>query len=211
MVSFKIAAVAAALVSFAGAASAATETFDFTGGSNHYSFEESFGGSAGSSVAVTAYSNPGGAARVGHFSSGLGVCNSGEVYYSRGRARCSSPNHTLDGSGYDEFMRFSFSGLGDFTVTQIAFSDYGSPDRFNFSSSETSASNLSFYNRYDTWSGSLAADSFFTISATRNGMAAKIRSITIEYGVSEVPLPAAGFLLLGGLGGLAALKRRRKA
>ncbi len=29
--------------------------------------------------------------------------------------------------------------------------------------------------------------------------------------VSPIPLPAAGFLLLGGLGGLAAMKRRKKA
>lgn len=32
-----------------------------------------------------------------------------------------------------------------------------------------------------------------------------------DIAVSEVPIPAAGFLLLGGLGGLAALKRRKKA
>ena len=28
--------------------------------------------------------------------------------------------------------------------------------------------------------------------------------------INEVPVPAAGFLLLGGLGGLAAMKRRKK-
>jgi hypothetical protein len=33
----------------------------------------------------------------------------------------------------------------------------------------------------------------------------------VEFGAAAVPVPAAGFLLLGALGGLAALRRRRKA
>jgi hypothetical protein len=40
----------------------------------------------------------------------------------------------------------------------------------------------------------------------------KITGITVEWDMPEViPLPAAGWLLLGGIGGLAALRRRRKA
>lgn len=50
----------------------------------------------------------------------------------------------------------------------------------------------------------------FAASGTENTYGGLIDNVAIDY-VAPVPVPAAGLLLLGGLGGLAALKRRRKA
>lgn len=54
--------------------------------------------------------------------------------------------------------------------------------------------------------GMLVGDAF-TVSAIGLNDSFRISSLTI----SEVPVPAAGVLLIGALGGLGALKRRRKA
>jgi hypothetical protein len=50
----------------------------------------------------------------------------------------------------------------------------------------------------------------FAAKGYENTYGGLIDNVAIDY-VAPVPVPAAGLLLLGGLGGLAALKRRRKA
>jgi hypothetical protein len=50
----------------------------------------------------------------------------------------------------------------------------------------------------------------FSAKGDENTYGGLIDNVAIDY-VAPVPVPAAGLLLLGGLGGLAALKRRRKA
>ncbi|WP_135503328.1 VPLPA-CTERM sorting domain-containing protein [Roseovarius aestuariivivens] len=62
-------------------------------------------------------------------------------------------------------------------------------------------------------SGSLAGfgtHSIFSIGASGSGDRFKLKSITVNYEPSVVPIPAAGWLMLGALGGFAALRRRKK-
>ena len=61
---------------------------------------------------------------------------------------------------------------------------------------------------YDT---SLDAGSVFAIGAFWESSGFLISSITVSYNsdMSAVPLPASGLLLLGGLGGLTFIRRRK--
>jgi hypothetical protein len=52
-------------------------------------------------------------------------------------------------------------------------------------------------------------DNLFGVKAGING-SWKLMAVTVDYSVPEIPLPAAGWLLIGGLGGLAALRKSRK-
>jgi hypothetical protein len=58
----------------------------------------------------------------------------------------------------------------------------------------------------DTYAAGFSSLFYFTSAGGRPG-----DEIYLEVLTADVPLPAAGWLLLGGLGGLAAMKRRKKA
>lgn len=72
----------------------------------------------------------------------------------------------------------------------------------------TAPANFSF--NYDAGAGGIAdfEIAWFEGSTTQAALGVKLNGDTLT---AAVPLPAAGFLLIGALGGLAAVKRRRKA
>ncbi len=202
----RIATTLAAMV-LAGASFAATEKFDFTGYySGEYYSSKSFDGDNGGSVTVTAgtytdYISDGvgtaGDAKVGQWTgAGLGVKSPDPWYYGW-------EEHYVDGKN-PEFLKFDF-GM-DVVLESISFWNYGN-GKFDWLGGN-GASDIDVSLWADV-SGTEVGSTLFLGAYKKMGF--KVKSITVSYDTPEVPLPAAGFLLLGGLGGLAALKRRKKA
>lgn len=200
----KIAATVVATV-FATASFAATETFSFVGShAGTYYKSKSFSGDNGGSVNVTAGTykwnisdgvDTAGKAWVGQWTGyGLGVWS---------KDKYSKEEHYVDGKN-PEFLKFSFDK--DVTIEKISFKNYGNGKFDWYSSNGSGDIDVSL------WADVSGTDvgSMFFLGAYKH-MGYKVQSITVSYDMSEIPLPAAGFLLLGGLGGLAALKRRKKA
>lgn len=199
---------AVAVLASVSAVSAATETYNFLGhmpGTYYNSVD--FTSDMGNTVTVTAgtYSSKitdgtPGTAWVGQWTGfGLGVCNSG------GSKGCYE-QHYVDGYGSNEFLKFSFGH--DVTIQSIKFMDFG--DNF-FDLTLGNGTNLFDlkYNAAGLYQTAIdAMGSMFAIGAYYKTSGFKLQSITVSYDTSEVPLPAAGWLLIAGLGGLAALKRR---
>lgn len=155
---------------------------------------------------------------------GIGVCSGVASPLSTGG--CAFDEHTVDSSGQFEMAQFSFGQ--DVTLTSVTFSLFGSDDDFDFAFydggtyfDDISVSGSGQTRTY-TFSGSYTGTEF-GIGASRACFifcegtdTFKIKSMVVDYTpVDEqppaVPLPAAGFLLLGALGGLGALRARRSA
>ena len=60
-----------------------------------------------------------------------------------------------------------------------------------------------------TFAPILVSDIFFTIMSTNDNIGFADGALA-GIGLAPVPVPAAGLMLLGGLGGLAAMRRKRK-
>ena len=98
-----------------------------------------------------------------------------------------------------------------------AFDISGSSTGLLFSVGDLSYTSTSFSDFIDTGVGiTFVAQGYFSGPGFDNTYApvtfsvSDVGGITINYSaVAAVPVPAAGFLLLGGLGGLAALRRRK--
>lgn len=201
----KIAAAAVVVVGVSGAAQAATETFDFTGYQpGVYKSSYSFSSDLGNEVEVTmgtfkSFISDGsaGGGYVGQWTGyGLGVCTEYGGYC------CES--HYVDGYGGAEYLKFSFDY--DVIIESITFKNYGDG---TYDLADENKNTILLSAGLDKDVSGTEVGSMFFIGAW-GGAGFKVQSITVSHDVSEVPIPAAGFLLLGGLGGLAALKRKRK-
>ena len=196
------------LIASLSVANAATETYNFLGdkAGTYYSSVD-FTSDMGNTVTVTAgtYNSvisdgSTGTAWVGQWTGyGLGVC-------SYGGSKGCYESHFVDGYGANEFLKFSFDH--DVTIESIKFKDYG--DNY-FDLTLGDGTNLldRMYNASGLYQVATdAMGSMFAIGAFWKGSGFKVQSITVSYDTSEVPLPAAGWLLIAGLGGLVAMKRR---
>ena len=197
----RVLALAVAMTLVAGVAQAATETFNFSGYSEK-SKEKTFVGDYGSKVVVTAgnyheYIKDGvhtaGTKKIGQWDGGLGVKS-----YKK-------DEHYVDGDK-PEFLKFSF---GEHMVLHsIKFSNYGNGEFDWYSSNGNGDIDVSM--GADV-SGTKIGSMFFLGAYGKQGF--KVKSITVKHKKTpppnEIPLPAAGFLLLGGLGGLVALRKKK--
>jgi hypothetical protein len=198
------AAIFAASLCAAGAASAAT--FSFTGSNLSDASSRSYTVD-GITVTVTAgtfstWSNPSsinfGSRLVDVDPNGLGADAGGD-------------GDLVDGSNGNDVLVFTFDR--DVTIDSISFGDVGSNDDFAFGT-VTGTAFTRIVNFQDVAS-SVSTSTFggdvvglaFGIGAIGSNDEFTVSGLT----VSEVPLPAAGWMLLAGMGGLAAMKRRKKA
>ena len=202
----KLAATLAALV-LAGAAHAATETFDFTqyhaGETDVWETSKEFVGDMGGTVEVTmgtfynyiSYGRDGGG-YVGQWDNyGLGVCSLPHDDHCH-------EAHSVDGWGYrNDYLKFSLEENA--VLESITFMNYYGDGTYDLS---TMDGDLLLSGAYSTDVSGTDVGSMFFVGAW-NGASFTVQSITVSY--ADVPLPAAGFLLLAGMGGLAALRRRK--
>jgi hypothetical protein len=159
-------ALAAAMLLFIAApASAATITYDFTGfglglvtagnGTDAANNTVVFTGSDGSTVRVSGWYLPTftsafDPARVGQYSTGLGVCNASESCPS-------DEQHQVDNIGQFDFLLFQFSSFASVNFSQVVVNPFGTHDTditYYFGSSFLGGINgggVAFRNALDSW------------------------------------------------------------
>ncbi|MHA6262140.1 VPLPA-CTERM sorting domain-containing protein [Arenibacterium sp. CAU 1754] len=217
-------AASAIFVATAGAGQASTvyNLFDLTG-SDGQSSSHAFS-SAGVNLTVSGYNHTNGVLgdqiTVGNWFKGLSATS------------VNDDTHLVDGSGPDEMLLFSFDR--EVTVEAIWFSYYDEGDDFDLATYtgtglDTLLSDISISATYSSdgvfdgtkqdsgrailTAGQKFLSDVFGIGADHSSDNFKIKKIMVSYddSISPVPLPAGGLLLVGGLAGLAALRRKKRS
>lgn len=208
MIRLVTAAIAVALL--AAPAAAATVSFDFTGGS-------------GRSAATHAFSEDGLDLNVGGRKCFLGACGGVPVqHWSNGFGVDYGvlDNHQVDGALGNEAVTLAFSRAVSITALSFSYADR-SDDVAVFRLAdgayvhEASGPIVRLGGRLGsfTLTGGTSATGF-AVAALDWDDAFKLRGVTVRYDdpeVAPVPLPAAGWMLLAAMGGLAAARRRARA
>ena len=205
-----------AFAAIAGAASAATATFDFTGSNVTDAPSLSFTSDDGNvdvTITGSTYSTNGD----GTFNAGaaLGV----DQYYTHGLYSWNGWGDAfqVDSRGPDEALNFSFST--EVSITNITLAQVTGPGYYDIFVDVAGLGNSSGGSNLPTGAGTE-----FAISASavyqpcwlgsrwncRADSGFKVKSITFDYDVSEVPLPAGGLLLLTGLAGICVARRHKR-
>ncbi|MEM9707518.1 MAG: VPLPA-CTERM sorting domain-containing protein [Pseudomonadota bacterium] len=221
----KFLAAAAASILLAVPASAATIEFNVNGG--WWTSDARVYEGDGHSVTVTAgrYSNKGEPVRGktmtmswGGHAGGLGVCSPGTQSRSASSAGCWRDEHTVDGHGGNEMVYFDFGDhmMRIIGVTMAYWDRHDSMEMYAFDGDGYVAGHETVYGArgdgfvHTIGDHGLNTGYVFGIGAKDKKADFKIKAIHFEK-VEVVPLPAAGWLMLGGLGGLAAMRRRKKS
>jgi hypothetical protein len=226
---------AAAMSLAAGMASATTiySTFDLTG---HLGLQDELGFEQdGLRLTATGHllngdGSIGSLEKIGQYSNGVGVTNDDEFvwdykwkYTSNGWEKDwykkYTDAHFVDGKGFDEVVKFVFDKV--VKIEKIWFSYNEAGDDFAFTVLDGANAGAfyatvgipgtSFYSSF-TFTKEILA-SMFGVGATGKYDEFKIKKIKVSYEdhPEVIPLPAAGWLMVAGLGGLAALRRKKNA
>lgn len=223
----------AALVALAGSAATAA-TFDFAQDAENFfnangfegTFDQVYGGVAtDDGISVTASATEGSEPADPFMDSrgnndsddvaGLGVCSSGDSGSSDGTYGAISDCSTNYGSNtgddnllFPEILTLTFSGLTEasFKITSLFIRDANHDPITDAVAILINGDAYSAVNGVVNLAG-LGLATVFSFTSTKALPEIYLSTLSVE----QVPVPAAGFLLLGGLGGLAAMKRRKKA
>ncbi|MEJ6395105.1 VPLPA-CTERM sorting domain-containing protein [Gymnodinialimonas sp. 2305UL16-5] len=126
-------------------------------------------------------------------------------------------NHRVDGY-YDEYLALSFSEAVDLTSLTFAYANRSDNWRvLSGTFADFTFEDSGWLPSGNGWGSSVATvgvDSdaigqFFLVGTTGNHSAWKLQGLSVD--LAPVPLPASALLLLAGVGGLAALRRRQTA
>lgn len=204
---------AGALALCAGTASAATVTFDFAAGGTT-SFVNKLNFTTGDvKLALTGklYDLKGDTVKA-DTSRGIKV-KSSETYGLASQFNCKAglcdDNFRTDGSQFNEMLMFKFNRK--VSIDAITFNDrlVDGSDSFDFALGSTRQFSDTVTESYSVAGGFQGFS--FGIGASADDSRFRVTSITVTYDdTTTVPVPAGGLMALGGLGALAALRRKAK-
>jgi hypothetical protein len=167
--------------------------------------------------------------KIGRYSGGAGVINSSASCSWWWGCNGGDGDHTVDSSGWFDFIEVSFDTTVNVKEVEFGYFTAGS-DNFRFlydSNGDGAIGNGDFLSdEFDIpSSGEFTNSALSNIAGTLFAFGAfdldgcsacdkddfwKLKSVTVHYEMTAVPLPASALLLLGSLGGFAFLRRPRR-